>query len=305
VSRHLARCGRCRDLSAGLEAVSAALASVPAPPLPGHLQARIEDALTAEAARRATGAAGAKDAPAARRAAADRTPAVPGRSDLPERGRHARRRGGPADRVTAPGWRAWRPGAPAPAGLRLVAAAGAVIVLAGAGVGIWRAAQPPVLSHAGAAAGSRVPRHAAAPAAGGALTLPYRANGRTAVVTVRSTGQSYQSRSLGRQVRKDLATFGLAYGAPSTHGAPTRPTAVPANGGANLSTADAARLAGCVSRLAAGRRVLLVDLGYYRGQPATVVAIRSPGAGSVTVLVVGTACSATRSDVLAHTTLPG
>ena len=61
-------------------------------------------------------------------------------------------------------------------------------------------------------------------------------------------------------------------------------------------------LAGCVTRIAAGQRVLLVDVAHYGGRPAMVIVTRAPG-GPEQVWVVGTGCSSASSDLLTHVTL--
>lgn len=63
IQSHLAGCRRCSELNEDLAGVTTLLASVPPPPIPEHLTARIHSALAAEAARRTTVAAGS--APAA------------------------------------------------------------------------------------------------------------------------------------------------------------------------------------------------------------------------------------------------
>jgi hypothetical protein len=63
-------------------------------------------------------------------------------------------------------------------------------------------------------------------------------------------------------------------------------------------------LEGCVARIAADRPVLLVDIARYLGGPATLVVVGGPGPAADHLWVVGPACSATASDVLAQRDLP-
>jgi hypothetical protein len=70
----------------------------------------------------------------------------------------------------------------------------------------------------------------------------------------------------------------------------------------NSTGADGLRrgLSGCVSRIAAGRTVQLVDIARYRGAPATVIVTAAKGSAPAQVWVVGLRCSASASDILAH-----
>ena len=67
--------------------------------------------------------------------------------------------------------------------------------------------------------------------------------------------------------------------------------------------ASSSALEDCVSRIAAGQQVLLVEIGHYQGAPATVIVTSAAGTGAKQVWVVGAGCSTARSDVLAHVTL--
>jgi hypothetical protein len=64
------------------------------------------------------------------------------------------------------------------------------------------------------------------------------------------------------------------------------------------------RLSACVNRIAAGRRVLLVEVARYNHAPATVIITAGRGKARE-AWVVGPRCSATASDVLASQPLPG
>jgi len=77
VRAHLDGCARCTAAADDLAAVSTILASVPAPPMPEDVTARIEAALAAEAASRAASPA----VPAAR----GPVPAAPGRDGVTRR----------------------------------------------------------------------------------------------------------------------------------------------------------------------------------------------------------------------------
>jgi hypothetical protein len=65
----------------------------------------------------------------------------------------------------------------------------------------------------------------------------------------------------------------------------------------------ASRLAGCINVIAPGRTVLLVDLARFEGKPATIIVIAALAASPAEALVVGSACSASAQDILAHAVL--
>ena len=66
-----------------------------------------------------------------------------------------------------------------------------------------------------------------------------------------------------------------------------------------------AALEGCVTRVADGGHVRLVQTGRYQGQQAVIIAVSPAGGGPVRIWVVGTGCSATSSDVITQMALPG
>jgi hypothetical protein len=73
----------------------------------------------------------------------------------------------------------------------------------------------------------------------------------------------------------------------------------PAFGGVTL-----AALQGCVTRISAGRQVLLVDVDRYQGKQATIIVVAG-GAGGARVWVVGPGCSRSESDVITQASLAG
>ena len=104
VSAHLSGCAYCTDVSNQLADVSSLLATVPVAPMPANLSSRIESAIAAESAQRL----------------ASEPATESGRRDLPARNRHPRR--------SRQGWRV--PSLSGPAS-RLVAAAGALVIIGG------------------------------------------------------------------------------------------------------------------------------------------------------------------------------
>jgi hypothetical protein len=96
----------------------------------------------------------------------------------------------------------------------------------------------------------------------------------------------------------------------------TRPQASPAPAGASpqhgpsfggIAVKD---LQGCVTRIAAGGTVRLVDVARYQGKRATIIVVAggaggAGGTGGTRVFVVGPGCSGSRSDLIARASLPG
>src|SRR6516165_5773418 len=89
IGAHLAGCARCRALNEDLAGVTTLLASVHPPPVPEHLEARIQAALATEAATRATRPG--EKAAAAAPAPSGTGPAGNGRRARPEAAGHRRR----------------------------------------------------------------------------------------------------------------------------------------------------------------------------------------------------------------------
>jgi hypothetical protein len=270
VAAHLRACARCRETSEALGRVPSLLAAVEVPPMPAHLAARIESALASESAARA---------------AVEPDAAPEHRSAAPSRGggRH-------------------RPRRPTMPALRALAPAGAAVVVVGGFIAL--------LTQLGSGSSSSTPNSGAAGASGHkaadarpALTpsfafgaIHYHAAGHTAVITPERSGTRYQTARLTQQVNRVLATA-----SPLMRG-----TALPnaTNGGASTGTPPRSVRPGCVSRIAAGRSVQLVDIARFDGRQATIIVTAPRGQMAAQVFVVGTACSASASDILAHQQLP-
>lgn len=280
VAAHLRDCARCRETSEALAEVPTLLASVPVPRMPAHLAARIETALAAESARRTATETDRPAQPAGAGAHAGGSRRRPRRSLL---------------------------GVPA---LRLAAAAGAAVVVVGGGVAL--------LSHAGsssggsaAGGGSLGPKSAASsqhskgmrpealPQTGSGTTyggLRYQRAGHASFTKLAHSRTDYQPGQLGKQVDQVLAaaSAGPKFNTAGPNITPFRPPA-------GHSTV----LNGCVSHVAAGREVLLVDVARFNHKPATIIVTARQGRAAAQVWVVGPGCSATTSDLLAHQVLKG
>ncbi|HEY1620822.1 MAG TPA: hypothetical protein VGG25_24580 [Streptosporangiaceae bacterium] len=284
VRAHLDGCEQCQAVSAALARIPALLAETPAPPMPAYLSARIDSALAAESARRAADQPSATETPVARGSV----------SSIPAaRSRHGGRRTGRS--VLA------FPGA------RVLAAAAAIVIIGGGGYELLSHFQPgPSTTASGTVSGTshRPGTNSPAseprlPAASGQALGPlvqYSSAGRSATIRPVRSGTGYQPSRLTAQVKQAMAQFGRS----TTRAVPNAsPDIRPTFGGVSL-----ARLAGCLSRVADGRPIDLVDVASFGGKPATVIVTGSAGHGRQAV-VVGPGCSATSPDVLARRAIPG
>jgi hypothetical protein len=279
VAAHLARCAQCAGLDAQLAGLPALLAGAPAPAMPDALTARITAALAAEAAARSAsspaGAAGAELAGAA-------APAGAGDAGGSGRGRHSRPPVRDRSRLT----------------LRIAAATAAVAIVGGGGYGVFRlvsstgpaapaTASSGVRSNAAAAPSVHLPPKRSGTARSGG---EHSAISSAPTEHVVASGTNYQPGQLTTQVNNVLAHANSPEAPPAT----TQPT--PAFG---------STVTGCVAHVTGGQRPLLVDHARYEGKPATVIVLPGTRADTLRVLVAGPDCSATATDLLASTTVPG
>jgi len=190
--------------------------------------------------------------------------------------------------------------------LRTLAAAGAAVILAGGGYLLASGSGSPISATSGRPAGAKVPLER--PASSGALEplfgLPYTQNGTVHTVSAIHSNINFEPATLGRQVRSDIVSRDMRTQAslPIHSTAAPAATSAPRKQFAGLSVLT---LEGCVSLVAAGREVVLVDVARYEGDPATVIVTeKSPAGRTLFVSVVGLACSALHSDVITSVTVP-
>jgi hypothetical protein len=273
IAAHVAGCSLCTGHVQDLQQMPVMLSNLAFPPIPDELSVRISAAIHTESTVRVT-TPGSVSGEA-------------GRRDLPERSRPARRR--------------WRmPGFSSPLAGSL-AAVGAAVIIAGGGYEI--------ASHAGGtsttSSGSASPAHsglAPAAAAGGQRVamhaqngpdVQFRANGQTQTTPSVRTSTDFVPARLQAQALAALAyvragAFKAAQGV--TNDSP--------------QASAATTLSGCVSSVAAGRNVLLVDIAHYEGKVATIIVVGKPPAGPGTIYVAGAGCSASNRHILAQQQLP-
>jgi hypothetical protein len=202
-----------------------------------------------------------------------------------------------------------------------MAAAAAVVLVAGGG----SYAISQVLSSGGTsvgsasgASGSLAPSQprpatsngAAAPFRAAGPAVSYLHHGQKATFTPVATGTDFVPGHLAAQVSTALANYrsseSASTGIAQPQATPGRVTTSQGTDGGRLDTIGGFSLTGlaaCVSRVTAGDLVLLVDVATYQSAPAAVIVAAATPQGPRQVWVVGTGCSASRSDVLKQATV--
>lgn len=279
IESHAAGCDRCSQLRRHLATVPGILASANYPPLPEKVAVGIEAAFRVEATQRLS-AMPATEA---------------GRRELP--GSHRRRGAG----------RGWYLPRLSVTATRLVAAAGALAVVAGGGYAI--------ASHAGtgttsspsagsAAAPAQVQQMSAGP------DVTYGRPGATHTIHSVQSSANFVPASLSTQATnavhaaqaRGASAAEPSLSAPGVSRAQTTASAASA-ASAGPRSGVASRLAGCIDLIAPGRTVLLVDLARFEGKAATIIVIAALGASPAQAWVVGSSCSASDKDIIAHAVL--
>lgn len=270
ISAHLSGCTYCTDVSNQLANVSSLLASVPVAPMPASLSSRIESAIAAESTQRL----------------ASEPATEAGRRDLPARGR-----------LSGHDRRIHLPSGPAS---RLVAAAGALVIIGGGGyviaTHITATTGTSVTSGVGTSGAVRVPTTPR----GYGPSITYPQGSSTKSLSSVTSDTKFTGAELGTQAAAALA-------AAQSHGAVPRPAPAHASqasaagsrfNGANVP--GSGQLTGCVDKIADGHPVLLVELAYFDSRPATIIVIASAKSGAAEVWAVGRGCSATKTEVLSR-----
>jgi hypothetical protein len=269
LAAHVASCASCASVNDQLAAVTTVLASAPEPAMPDAVESRIMAALATEATL-------ATETPHDMEAAHD----TAGKRDTALRpvggdGGASRRRPGGRSGRSGPGNRWLRPAV-------LASAAAACLVLLGGVYGIAHLSSGSSSSSAAssaagtAAAGSVSSPLAGAQAPGTHTRLEPADSAPAAAFAVTASGTNYQSATLAKQVRAQLAR-------------PAKTTTpLPAAG-----AAPSAQLSACVLHLTGQLRPSLVDRATYQGKPAYVIAVMN------WAWVVGTGCTASNPELIA------
>lgn len=270
ISAHLPSCPRCADVHSGLTDVSQMLAGIRVPPMSETLTQRLQAAIADEATQRAAG-----------------------RRDLPEdTNRSARRL-----RV-----RAW---SSSPLLLRGLAAAGVVVLLVGGGVLLvnQRGAGPSGAGPSGLGAAPTphaVKNQESSAAVGSAsvITLRYRHHGEFVFANAVTSDVDYTKADLPAGIRHEVANM-AQLGPTTTMPAPSA-AAEPRQ---SISRTTVGQLESCLSTVAAGRLVLLVEVAHYLGLPTTIIVFKPVG-NAFNVIVVGETCGPASQDIIATLTVP-
>jgi hypothetical protein len=299
IDGHLSSCARCSELSAKLDGVTTLLSLAEAPPMPARLTERIQAALATESAERAASAA-SRPGEAAKHAHAKGVVHTPGRPDLPERSRRRRL----ALRM---------PDLTSPRLVRGLAAVGAVLVLGSVGYVLATGArtsqsQPTAANpHPGPVAGTKFPHPPGSLRSSGVYVglrpLSYRRNGQTTSVTGLTSTENFTPSNLAHEVRVQVANSEKMLAEPNATNGTQSGAAQTDNsfGGTTIP-----RLEACLSRIAAGRQVVLADVARYLGKPATIIVLRPLSADSAVfdIVVVALTCSASNSHIITQATVP-
>lgn len=271
VSAHVAGCARCTRLSQQLSEVPAILANTPYPALPDTVSVQIQTAIRVEVNSRV--------------AAAPVTEA--GRRDLPT-----------APRRQPVGQRGWHLPGLSVAATRLVAAAGAVVLVGGAGYLLARDLPSGVTSSPSSAA---LPAPAQPMTPGPNVTYGHAGSQRAVHTVVSSTNfVPSELRSQAIAAVREAESRGESTVAPSASA--SAPTALAPLNGASASAVGSG-LAGCIDTVGPGRTVLLIDEARYGGKPATIIVFAGSTTTQAEALVVTDTCSASSQDVLARAPL--
>lgn len=303
IEAHLARCDRCAAANAGLAGVSALLASVGPAPMPDQVADRLSAVLAAEAAHRATGRGEQVSGPPDM--ASEPVP-VPGAEGVPVAVPVPVRDAGRPEPASHRASRRTGRGFSSPLLLGGLAAAGALTVIVVVGVVLTRAPSTGGPTSSGSASG---------PANRNASTrrtetarIDYSRAGTPAVTTAVASDANLTAASLPGAISNRVSAAGSSLG-PNSAGpdytANGAHSAAPGAEPTTLGGVDVAQLSGCVSRVSAGREVLLVEVARYQGARAVIIVMRPAPAGpDLEVVVAGAGCSASAADVITKTTVP-
>lgn len=276
IQSHAVRCTLCTEVRRQLDGVPAILAGASYPPMPDHVATRIDAVLSVEATQQL----------------AVMPATETGRRDLPARRHRKAAQGG------------WHLPGLSVLGTRLVAAAGAIVVVT--------AGSYELATHVGSSvSGSPSSGRAAVPAPAQEMSLgpvvSYGQPGAQHAVHAVVSSTNFVSTGLRTQVISAVhaaeARGASAAQPPGTAAGPSSTLQSNAAGSATSSSGTVTRLAGCIGLLASGRDILLVDLAKFEGRPATIIVAAATAASPAEAWVVGSSCSATSADVLAHTQL--
>lgn len=124
----------------------------------------------------------------------------------------------------------------------------------------------------------------------------YQLDGKTETTAALATKTDYTRTSIGAQVAKRVKSSS-SFATIAPQGRPSSSVVLPGISVTNLGK--------CLTRISAGRKVLLADVARYLGEPAVIIVLKPLTAVDVfDVSVVGLACSASKSDIISSVTVP-
>ena len=185
--------------------------------------------------------------------------------------------------------------------LSALAATAAVAVIVFAMVDIVQSGSPQRSNSAAAPSAAKPASGAAAATRGPALD--YHRGVRAASITPVSTGTNFTAGRLTAQVAAAMTKYGSTGATAGPMSPASHAPLAQAGRAATFAKLNLAALQGCVNRIAAGDLVMLVEVARFQGGPATVIVTEVAAGGPRQVWVVGTGCSASRSDVLRQSAL--
>ncbi len=204
-------------------------------------------------------------------------------------------------------WRRRVPGWSSPVLVRSLVAVGAIVVVVSGGIvlaNLGSSGSPSVAARQASPARSKQRFAKIAPRTNrpvmSVLPVRYRSAGHVFKTTVVVSDLSYTKADLAGEVRQQISSPFTVPGSDSSGSFSTH-AAQPSSA---LEAVSAQRLAGCFTKVAAGREILRAEVAHYQGLPATIVILRPVGT-IFDVMVVGAACSATNADVITRLSLSG
>jgi hypothetical protein len=130
--------------------------------------------------------------------------------------------------------------------------------------------------------------------------MNYRRNGKIATARALTSGQDYTRGNMAPLVHKDMASTAVFGKTIASGKVPRAP-----GPGAMFGGVKVIKLIGCLTRLAAGRVILVADVARYLGRPATIVVLRSSAsAHELNIVVVRLTCSLASPNIIAQVTIP-
>ncbi len=239
IREHVAGCVQCTHLSSQVSAVPAMLASQPYPAMPASLSTRLDTALASESSQRL--------------ASAPATEAS--RRDLPDRRQAPKTRHG------------WQLPGMSVLGTRLVAAAGALVIVGAGGYAIATNVSGNAGVTAASSSGSAGAPSEGAMSAGRSVQYGRPASAKT-VQTVRAA-TNFTTADIGTEAQDAVRTAkleGLGGTQAATRAAPSLPAAS-AKKAADSAGPVQASLASCLDGLVGGKPLELVEMAKFNGQP--------------------------------------